>query len=122
PIVLTVTDRLRVPPMPYVIALATSANIGSSMSVTGNPQNALIGVAAKFSFLGFLAHLAPIALVGLVLNIAVLSTRPTSAIGARWARKPRNENLAATPISAFCGFPVTDILEPIFAEVASAIT
>jgi len=73
PIVLTVTDRLRVPPMPYVIALATSANIGSSMSVTGNPQNALIGVAAKFSFLGFLAHLAPIALVGLVLNIAVLS-------------------------------------------------
>src|SRR5207249_1004348 len=73
PVVLTVTDRLRVPPMPYVIALATSANIGSSMSVTGNPQNALIGVAAKFSFLGFLAHLAPIALVGLVLNIAVLS-------------------------------------------------
>jgi Na+/H+ antiporter NhaD/arsenite permease-like protein len=72
PIVLTVTERLKLPPMPYVIALATSANIGSSMSVTGNPQNALIGVAAHFSFLGFLAHLAPIAIAGLLLNIGVL--------------------------------------------------
>jgi len=72
PIVLTVTDRLKIPATPYVIALATSANIGSAMSVTGNPQNALIGVAAKFSFLGFLAHLAPIALVGLLINMLIL--------------------------------------------------
>ncbi len=58
--------------MPYAIALATSANVGSCMSVTGNPQNALIGVSAKFSFLGFLAHLAPVAVVGLALNTALL--------------------------------------------------
>jgi Na+/H+ antiporter NhaD/arsenite permease-like protein len=43
------------------------------MSVTGNPQNAVIGISAHFSFLGFLAHLAPVALLGLGLNIAVLS-------------------------------------------------
>ncbi len=73
PIVLAVTDRLRLPPKPYVIALATSANIGSTMSVTGNPQNALIGVSARFSFLGFLAHLAPVALMGLALNFVVLA-------------------------------------------------
>src|SRR5512140_127506 len=46
PIVLAVTDRLQIPPVPFVMALATSANIGSSMSVTGNPQNALIGISA----------------------------------------------------------------------------
>ncbi|MGA7027163.1 MAG: SLC13 family permease, partial [Candidatus Acidiferrales bacterium] len=56
PIVLVVTERLEVPPIPYLIAVATSANIGSAMSVTGNPQNAVIGVSAHFSFLGFLAH------------------------------------------------------------------
>jgi Na+/H+ antiporter NhaD/arsenite permease-like protein len=72
-IVLVVTQRLEVPPIPYVIAVATSANIGSVMSVTGNPQNAVIGVSAHFSFLGFLAHLAPVSLVGMVINVAVLS-------------------------------------------------
>ncbi len=73
PIVLAVAERLEISPTPYVIALATSANIGSAMSVTGNPQNALIGVSARFSFLGFLAHLAPVALVGLGLNVALLA-------------------------------------------------
>jgi Na+/H+ antiporter NhaD/arsenite permease-like protein len=73
PIVLAVTDRLDLPPVPYLIALATSANIGSAMSVTGNPQNAVIGIAARFSFLGFLAHLAPVSLVGLVIDAALLT-------------------------------------------------
>jgi Na+/H+ antiporter NhaD/arsenite permease-like protein len=73
PIVLAVTDRLDAPPFPYLIALATSANIGSAMSVTGNPQNAVIGISAHFSFLGFLAHLAPVSLVGLALNVVLLT-------------------------------------------------
>ena len=73
PIVLVVTERLKVPPIPYLIAVATSANVGSVMSVTGNPQNAVIGVSAHFSFLGFLAHLAPVALVGLGINVALLA-------------------------------------------------
>lgn len=73
PIVLAVTERLELPPKPYVIALATSANVGSVMSVTGNPQNALIGVSAHFSFLGFLAHLAPVSMLGLALNFAILA-------------------------------------------------
>lgn len=72
-VVLAVTDRLDAPPMPYLIALATSANIGSAMSVTGNPQNAVIGIAAHFSFLGFLAHLAPVSLVGLAVNVALVA-------------------------------------------------
>ncbi|MFZ0885170.1 MAG: SLC13 family permease [Candidatus Acidiferrales bacterium] len=73
PIVLVVTERLEVPPIPYLIAVATSANIGSVMSVTGNPQNAVIGVSAHFSFLGFLAHLAPVSIVGMIINVGVLS-------------------------------------------------
>jgi Na+/H+ antiporter NhaD/arsenite permease-like protein len=73
PIVLAVTDRLDAPPFPFLIALATSANIGSAMSVTGNPQNAVIGISAHFSFLGFLAHLAPVSLVGLALNVGILT-------------------------------------------------
>ncbi|MFZ0211937.1 MAG: SLC13 family permease [Candidatus Acidiferrales bacterium] len=73
PIILMLTDRLKLPKLPYLIALATSANIGSVMSVTGNPQNALVGVTAHFTFLGFLGRLAPVSVVGLLLNIALLS-------------------------------------------------
>jgi Na+/H+ antiporter NhaD/arsenite permease-like protein len=73
PIVLVVTERLKIPPLPYLLAVASSSNVGSVMSVTGNPQNALVGISAHFSFLGFLAHLAPVALVGLVIDVAVLS-------------------------------------------------
>lgn len=73
PIVLAVTERLRLPSTPYLAALATSSNIGSVMSVTGNPQNALVGVTAHFTFLEFLVHLAPVALLGLLLDVAVLA-------------------------------------------------
>jgi Na+/H+ antiporter NhaD/arsenite permease-like protein len=73
PIVLVVTERLKIPPLPYLLAVASSSNVGSVMSVTGNPQNALVGISAHFSFLGFLTHLAPVALVGLVINVAVLA-------------------------------------------------
>jgi Na+/H+ antiporter NhaD/arsenite permease-like protein len=73
PIVLVVTTRLKAPPIPYLMALATSANIGSVMSVTGNPQNALVGISAHLSFLTFLFHLAPVAFLGLSLNAAVLA-------------------------------------------------
>jgi Na+/H+ antiporter NhaD/arsenite permease-like protein len=72
PIVLAVTERLNLPPVPYVIALATSSNIGSAMSVTGNPQNALVGVSGHLTFLGFLGHLAPVSLIGLGLNVIVI--------------------------------------------------
>src|SRR6185295_5845956 len=44
PVVVRVTRRLELPTAPYLIALATASNVGSSATVMGNPQNALIGV------------------------------------------------------------------------------
>ena len=73
PVVLAVTEKLKLPRLPYLVALATSANIGSVMSVTGNPQNALVGITAHFTFLDFLKHLAPVSLIGLIINVAVLA-------------------------------------------------
>jgi Na+/H+ antiporter NhaD/arsenite permease-like protein len=43
PIVIEVTRQLRLPPVPYLVALATAANVGSVATLTGNPQNMLIG-------------------------------------------------------------------------------
>jgi Na+/H+ antiporter NhaD/arsenite permease-like protein len=50
-------------PIPYLISLAAAANIGSVATLTGNPQNMIIGVASKISYVDFTAALAPIAIL-----------------------------------------------------------
>ncbi len=72
PLVLQVTLSLRRNPMPYLIGLATSANIGSAATITGNPQNMLIGLTSHLSFVRFALALAPIALAGLAIAWGVL--------------------------------------------------
>lgn len=52
-------------PIPYLIALATAANIGSTATLTGNPQNMIIGVASGISYTHFAIALTPVALLGL---------------------------------------------------------
>jgi len=72
PFVLTVTKRMRIGSLPYLLAVATSSNIGSVATITGNPQNMLIGSFSRISYRDFFLHLGPVALVGLFLNWAVL--------------------------------------------------
>ena len=68
PFVVHMTQRLRLPPVPYVVAVATASNIGSVATITGNPQNILIGSLSGISYLEFMAHLGPVAILGLVVN------------------------------------------------------
>jgi Na+/H+ antiporter NhaD/arsenite permease-like protein len=111
PIVLTITERLELPPVPYLIALAFSSNIGSAMSVTGNPQNALIGVSAHFSFLDFLAHLAPVSLVGLLLLIAVFALIfRRQVFGPLPARPPALEVQLDRRLLWKCGFAASFVV------------
>jgi len=65
PLVVDLTRRLGLPPVPYLIALATAANVGSVATLTGNPQNMLIGSFSAISYRAFLLREAPVALVGL---------------------------------------------------------
>ncbi|OLD55970.1 MAG: hypothetical protein AUI64_02685 [Acidobacteria bacterium 13_1_40CM_2_64_6] len=72
PLVVHMTRRLGLAPVPYVVAVATASNIGSTATITGNPQNMLIGSLSGISYLDFIAHLGPVAIVGLFLSWAVL--------------------------------------------------
>ena len=72
PFVLHVARRLRLPPVPYLLAVATASNIGSTATITGNPQNMLIGSVSGISYLDFIRHLGPVALGGLFLNWVLL--------------------------------------------------
>jgi Na+/H+ antiporter NhaD/arsenite permease-like protein len=72
PIVLDIAESRRHRPVPYLLALATASNIGSVATMTGNPQNMLIGSVSGLSFRAFSAALLPIALVGLVIDALVI--------------------------------------------------
>ena len=72
PIVLALTRRMGIKPLPYLLAVATASNIGSVASITGNPQNMLIGSFSRIPYRDFMAHLAPVAAVGLLIDWAVL--------------------------------------------------
>jgi Na+/H+ antiporter NhaD/arsenite permease-like protein len=73
PLVLHVTRRLGLNPAPYLIGVATAANVGSTATLTGNPQNMIIGGLSHVSYLRFALRLAPVAIAGLVLNYFVLA-------------------------------------------------
>ena len=72
PLVLGICKRMRLPPLPYLLGLATASNIGSTATITGNPQNILIGSASGIGYRDFLAHLGPIAGLGLFVDWALL--------------------------------------------------
>jgi len=72
PLVLGICKRMGVRPLPYLLALATASNIGGAATITGNPQNMLIGTVSGVSYRHFLLHLGPVAVVGLLIDWAVL--------------------------------------------------
>ncbi|GAB4573357.1 MAG: anion transporter [Anaerolineales bacterium] len=65
PLILDITQTARRNPIPYLIALAAASNIGSVATLTGNPQNMIIGISSGISYLDFAAALTPIALLGM---------------------------------------------------------
>jgi Na+/H+ antiporter NhaD/arsenite permease-like protein len=72
PIVLDLVRQLRLPPQPYLVGLATAANVGSVATLTGNPQNMLVGSFSGIGYRTFLLRQAPVAVIGLALVFAVI--------------------------------------------------
>lgn len=72
PLVVGLTQALKLNPIPYLLALAGAANLGSVATLSGNPQNILIGSFSGISYLDFAQALAPLALICLVVQIGLL--------------------------------------------------
>jgi len=82
PLVIAVIRRGKLPLLPYLIALATSANIGSVATLVGNPQNMIIGHFSRIPFAQFSLALAPAVVVGLAINFIILRVGFRSALRA----------------------------------------
>lgn len=72
PLVLDITASLRRNPVPYLLAVAMASNVGSVATITGNPQNMLIGSFSGIPYRRFAAALTPAAVIGLALTAAAI--------------------------------------------------
>ncbi len=75
PVVLALVEEARLPPPPYLLALAFASNAGSVATLTGNPQNMLVGTLSGIGYAHFakaliLPALLSMGCVYLVLRIA----------------------------------------------------
>ncbi len=85
PLLLTATKRASLRAEPYLLGLATSSNVGSVMTLTGNPQNILIGQSGSWSWVAFAVRMVPIGLVCLASNTAIIGFLYRSTLtGARF--------------------------------------
>jgi Na+/H+ antiporter NhaD/arsenite permease-like protein len=89
PFTLKVSRRMGLAPLPYLLAVATASNIGSVATITGNPQNMLIGSYSGMRYSRFLFHLGPVAVVGLLVDWLIL-----------WLIYTRHETSAVAPVDA----------------------
>jgi Na+/H+ antiporter NhaD/arsenite permease-like protein len=90
PFALTASRRMGHKPLPFLLAVATASNIGSVATITGNPQNMLIGSYSGIGYLFFLAHLGPVALLGMLLDWLVI----------HWLCRKDLESAAASTVPA----------------------
>ena len=82
PIVLAACRARRLHPAPFLLALATSANIGASCSPIGSPQNMIIATTGNISFLRFLGYLLVPTLIGVVCNFWIIAFAYRDALSA----------------------------------------
>jgi Na+/H+ antiporter NhaD/arsenite permease-like protein len=72
PVTLLVCERLDINPVPFLIAEVLASNIGGAATLIGDPPNIIIGSRAGLSFNDFLVHMAPIAILTLVIFVAIM--------------------------------------------------
>lgn len=117
PLVLAVVVEARLPPLPYLLALATAANVGGVVSFSGNPQNMIIGAAAHetISFAQYLVLTLPVGSVALTANALLLTwlfrhDLPAGPLAERSPPRPAVDKvLAAKGVGALALFAILAI-------------
>jgi Na+/H+ antiporter NhaD/arsenite permease-like protein len=72
PLVDRLARSLRLPRVPYLLALAMGSNAGSALTLAGNPQNMLVAQLSGIAYRDYLLGAGPAALVALLVTAAVL--------------------------------------------------
>jgi Na+/H+ antiporter NhaD/arsenite permease-like protein len=89
PVLLAALLPLGVRPTPYLIALAMGANVGSALTIVGNPQNMLIGLWSGIGFARFSLRMLPAVGGGLAITAAILLRLFREELAKPFASTPR---------------------------------
>lgn len=112
PLVLDIALLLKRNPVPYLLAVAMASNVGSTATITGNPQNIIIGSLSHIPYATFASALATVATVGLLLTIATIALIfrtefwTTTALQAQPLRTGANRPLVAKSVLIALGMVV----------------
>ncbi len=71
PVTLLITEELKVPAYPYLLAEILCSNIGGTATLIGDPPNIMIGSAVGIPFNDFVINLAPVVVVILLLTVVI---------------------------------------------------
>jgi len=96
PVVCSVCVSRGLPLGPFLLALATSSNIGSAATLIGNPQNILIGSLGPLDFAHYAAAVAPATLLALALNALLLRICFARALASAHGARLRVQQAAAS--------------------------
>ena len=69
PITIFLASRLKISPVPFLIAEVLASNIGGMATLIGDPPNLIVGSAADFTFVDFLSNMLPVSVILMVLLI-----------------------------------------------------
>jgi Na+/H+ antiporter NhaD/arsenite permease-like protein len=72
PVICVATARASLNPIPFVLALSCSSNIGSAATIMGNPQNMLIGQVGALQFGRFVLWCLPPTIISLVALYSII--------------------------------------------------
>ena len=95
PVTLSIAQRLRVQPFPFLLAEVMASNIGGTATLIGDPPNIMIGSAAGLSFNAFILHLTPVIVVVMAVQLLL-----THLLWGRSTQATRDEREAVMAISA----------------------
>ena len=99
PVLAAACSRRGLDPVPFLLALACAANVGSAATLIGNPQNMLIGSALRVSFAGYIAVAVVPVLLGLVATWAVIAGGTRGRWLATAAAAPAPERREEEPVA-----------------------
>jgi len=121
PLVLELTLALGRQPVPYLLAVAMASNVGSTATITGNPQNIMIGSFSHIPYTKFALALGPVALVGLVIIVALIALfHRAEFVGAPRLEAPLREVNANRALMTRAVLATLILIALFFAGVAPA--
>jgi Na+/H+ antiporter NhaD/arsenite permease-like protein len=97
PILVEGCARRGLDPVPFLLALACAANVGSAATLIGNPQNMLIGQTLRLSFAGYLLDSGFPTVLGLAVVWGVIRWR----VGGHWSKSTPLPQVIAPAFNAW---------------------